>query len=83
METFSFLSLLVLWIGANYAHHALAVNHLALITNLFDGRTYLHYTLSISFIPVSYAAAIQIVGRQLNQHPITRKNSNEVLAHFA
>jgi len=83
METVSFLSLLVFWVGANYAHHALAVNHLALITNLFDGRTYLHWTLSISFIPVSYAAAIQIVGRQLNQHSIPRKDSDEVLPHLA
>jgi hypothetical protein len=83
METFSFLSLLVFWVGADYAHYALAVNHLALITNLLDGRTYLHWTPSISFIPVSYATAIQIVGRQLNQHSITRKNSDEVFPHLA
>ena len=83
METFSFLSLLVFWVGADYAHHTLAVNHLALITNLFDGRTYLHYTLSISFIPVSYATAIQIVRRQLYQHSVTRKNPDEMLTHLA
>ena len=73
----------MLWISADDSHHALAVNHLALITNFFDGRTYLHWTLSISFIPVSYTAAIQIVGRQLNQHSITRKNSDEVFPHLA
>ena len=72
----------MLGVVADNAHHALAVNHLALVTNFFDGRTYLHYTLSILFIPVSYATAIQIVGRQLNQHSITRKNSDEMLAHF-
>jgi Na+/proline symporter len=73
----------MLWVDADNANHTLAVNHLALITNLFDGRTYLHYTLSISFIPVSYATAIQIVGRQLHQHPITRKNPDEMLSHLA
>ena len=73
----------MLWVDADNAHHTLAVNHLALITNLFDGRTYLHWTLSISFIPVSYAAAIQIVGRQLNQYSITWKNLDEMLAHLA
>jgi hypothetical protein len=64
-------------------HHTLAVNYLALVTNLFNGRTHLHWTLSILFIPVSYPAAIQIIGRQFNQNPITRKNSDEMLAHFA
>jgi|SRR6185503_10814681 len=73
----------MLGVSANYAHHTLTVDYLALITNLFDGRTYLHWTPSISFIAVSYAAAIQIVGRQLNQHSIPRKNSDEVLPHLA
>jgi hypothetical protein len=70
----------MLGVDADYAHDTLAVNHLALVTNLFDGRTYLHLTLTILFIPVSYAAAIQIVGRQLNQHSIPRKNPDEMLA---
>ena len=73
----------MLWVDADNADHTLAVNHLALITNFFDGRTYLHWTPSISFIPVSYATAIQIVGRQLNQHSITRKNPDEMLTHLA
>ena len=73
----------MLWVDADNADHTLAVNHLALITNLFDGRTYLHCTLSFLFIPVSYATAIQIVGRQLDQHPITRKNPDEMLTHLA
>ena len=73
----------MLWIDTDHTHYTLAVNHLALITNLFDGRTYLHYTLSISFIPVSYATAIQIVGRQLHQHSITWKNPDEMLTHLA
>ena len=73
----------MLGVDANNAHHTLAVNHFALVTNLFDGRTYLHWTLSILFIPISYAAAIQIVGRQLNQHAIAGKNFDEMLAHLA
>ena len=73
----------MLWIYTDNTHHTLTVNYLALVTNLFDGRTYLHCTLSFLFIPVSYATAIQIVGRQLDQHPITRKNSDKMLAHLA
>src|SRR5258706_1614938 len=83
LTAYSFLSLLMLWVDTDNTHHALAVNYFALITNLFDGRTYLHCTLSFLFIPVSYTTAIQIVGRQLDQHPITRKTSDEMLTHLA
>jgi hypothetical protein len=31
------LTLLMLWVNANDAHDALAMNHLALVTNLLDG----------------------------------------------
>src|SRR5438094_125006 len=36
-----------------------------------------------SLVAVRYAAAIQIVRRQLNQNSITGKDSDEVLAHLA
>ena len=68
------------WICADDAHHALAVDYLALIANLSDGCTYLHKALLVS---ISYAPAIQIVWRQFDQNSISRKNSDEVLTHFA
>ena len=37
------------WIRADDAHHALAVNHFALITNFSDGSTNLHLKLSQLF----------------------------------
>jgi hypothetical protein len=36
------LALLVLRIGANYPNHSAPVNHLALITNLFNARSNFH-----------------------------------------
>ena len=33
----------MLWISADHSHHTLAVNHLALVTNLSDGSTYFHF----------------------------------------
>src|SRR5215469_10694122 len=36
------LSLLVFRVYADDSHHALAVDHLALVTNFLDGRSYLH-----------------------------------------
>src|ERR1700683_1142686 len=36
------LPLLMLWIGADDPHHALAVDHLAFVAHLFDGRSNFH-----------------------------------------
>ena len=33
----------MLWISADDSHHALAVNHLALVTNLSNGSAYFHF----------------------------------------
>jgi hypothetical protein len=41
------LALLVLRIGADYAHHPAAMNHLALIANLFDACPDFHYRCSL------------------------------------
>ena len=78
-------------IDANHSDHTLAVNDLALITHLFYGSTDFHlinlYSISAKthqqlFVPVSNSAAVQVVWRQLNQHSITRKNPNKMLAHL-
>jgi len=46
----------MLGICANYAHHAFAMDHLALITNFSDRRADFHnFTL---LVPVSYPAPI-------------------------
>jgi hypothetical protein len=39
------LPLLMLRIGADDPHHALAVDHFALVTHLFDGRSNFHFNL--------------------------------------
>jgi hypothetical protein len=39
------LTLLVLRVGADYAHHATAMNHLALVTNLFHASPNFHTVL--------------------------------------
>ena len=33
----------MLRVRADHSHHTLAVNHLALVTNLSDGRAHLHF----------------------------------------
>lgn len=45
-----------------------------------DARTFIALSL---FISISDAPAIQIIRRKLDQNSITRKDANEVFAHFA
>jgi hypothetical protein len=68
------LPLFMLRIDANHSHHALAVNDFALVTHLFYGSTDFH---------LSNSAPVQIVWGQLDQHSITRKNPNKMLAHLS
>jgi hypothetical protein len=49
---------------------------------LTDARTFIADS-QILFIPISDASTIQIVRGQLNQHSITGKSSDEMLAHLA
>ena len=72
----------MLRIRANYAHDSLAVNHLALVANFSDGSPNLHLK-HRSLVTICDTPAVEIVGRQLNQNPIARKNSDEVLAHLS
>jgi hypothetical protein len=80
------LPLFMFGVDTDHAHNAFAVNDLALITHFLDRRTNFHYTFLEVFdallIAVSYSSPIKIVGRQLHQHSITRKNTYEVLAHL-
>ena len=69
-------------IRADHAHDSLAVNHLALVANFSDGSPNLHDNYRL-LVTIRNAPAIEIVWRQLNQNPIARKNSDEVLAHLA
>ena len=77
-----FLSLLVLGIRADHAYDTLAVNHLALIANLSDGSPDFHVQYRL-LVTIRNAPTVEIVGRQLNQNSITRKNSDEVLTHLS
>jgi hypothetical protein len=72
----------VLGIRADHAHYAFAVNHLALIANFSDGSPNFHVQYRL-LITICNAPTVEIVGRQLNQNSITRKNSNEMLAHLS
>src|SRR5882762_3257760 len=80
------LTLLVLRVDANYPHHAAAVNHLALVTNLFYRCPYFHNpysSLAELLVTVHNPATRQIVRRKLHRDLVTSQNPNEILAHFA
>src|SRR5215210_1000869 len=82
------LALLVLGVGADHAHHALAVDDLAVVAHLLDRSPNLHLTSPLparagSLVAVRDAPAVQVVRRKLDQHPVARQNSYEVLAHLA
>src|SRR6185436_479591 len=85
------LSLLVFRIDANHTHHALAVNDFALITHFFDRSSDFHFinplssscSEPLSLVAVSNSSAVQVVRRQLHQHPVARKNPDEMLAHLS
>src|SRR6267378_3276135 len=78
------LALLVLWVGANHAHHAAPVNHLALIANLFNRCPYFHDpSLCFLLVAVDDAAARQIVRRKLHGYFVSRENTNKIFAHLA
>src|SRR5258707_3234390 len=78
------LALLVLWVGANHAHHAAPVNHLALVAYLFYRCPYFHDpSLCFLLVAVDDAAARQIVRRKLHGYFVSRENTNKILAHLA
>src|SRR5258708_5295206 len=78
------LALLVLWVGANHAHHVAPVNHLALVAYLFYRCPYFHDpSLCFLLVAVDDAAARQIVRRKLHGYFVSRENTNKILAHLA
>src|SRR5216684_5273270 len=78
------LALLVLWVGANHAHHAAPVNHLALVAYLFYRCPYFHDpSLCFLLVAVDDAAARQIVRRKLHGYFVSRENTNKIFAHLA
>src|SRR6266478_3841436 len=80
------LTLLVLRVDANHPHHAAAVNHLALVTNLFYRCPYFHNpysSLAELLVTLHNPAARQIVRRKLHRDFVSRQNQDEILAHLA
>src|ERR1700730_12950616 len=78
------LTLLVLRVGADNAHHAAPMNHLALVANLFYRCPYFHDPSSCKLlIAVDDAAARQIVRRKLHGYFVSRENTNKIFAHLA
>lgn len=72
----------MLRIRADHTHHTLAVNHLALVANFPNGSPNFHVPNPL-LVPIRNASTVEIIGRQLNQNSITRKNSDEVFAHLS
>src|SRR6267378_3407051 len=88
------LTLLVLRVDANHPHHAAPMNHLALVTNLFNRCPYFHAAdsqsdgskdppLQILLVAIHNPATRQIVRRKLHRDLVTSQNPNEILAHLA
>lgn len=81
------LALLVPGVVTDDANDALAPNHLALVANLFDGRTNLHdalpKTLCLSRLLVSVrdATPARIIGTDFDGDSVTGENTNVELAH--
>src|SRR5260370_31959521 len=69
------LTLLVLRVDANHPHHAAPVDHLALVTNLFNRCSYFHNpysSLAELLVAVHNPAARQIVRRELHRNFVSR-----------
>src|SRR5256886_5667977 len=80
------LTLLLLRVDANHPHHAAPLNHLALVTNLFNRCPYFHNScssLAELLVAVHNPAARQIVWRKLHRDFVSRENPDEILAHLA
>jgi hypothetical protein len=83
------LPLFMFRVDANHSHHAFAVNDLALVTHFLDRRPHFHlinlesFFAKPLFVTVSNSSAIKVVRRELYEHSITRKDSNEMLAHLS
>jgi hypothetical protein len=72
----------MLGVRADHTHHTLAVNHLALVANFPNGSPNFHVQYRL-LVTIRDAPTVEIIGRQLNQNSITRKNSDEVLSHLS
>src|SRR5690606_37454449 len=75
------LALLVARVGADDLHAPVAADHLALLTDGLDARTYLHGAPSL--VAVGDATPGEVVGRELHLHPVTREDADVVHAHLA
>src|SRR5215210_9105472 len=72
------LALLVLGVGADHAHHALAVDDLAVVAHLLDRSPNLHLT-----SPLPARAGSLVAVRDAPAVQVARQNAYEVLAHLA
>src|SRR6476661_5459180 len=93
----SALTLLVARVLADHHDAAVATDHLALVTDRLDARVDLHGRSSllvgwsprgsarggVSLVPVDDATTGQVVGRELHDDPVLRKDPDVVLAHLA
>src|SRR5580700_586051 len=85
------LTLAVLGVGTDHAHHAAPMHDLALHADFLYRCTYLHVRLRSSvtcfccalLVSVNNPAARQVIRRKLHRHAISRQNTNKILAHLS
>ena len=87
------LTLLVARVDADDPHRAVPTDHLALVAHLLHRRSNLHNSLSPSLlggipacgallVAVCDAAAAEVVGRELDLHPVARRDADVVHPHL-
>src|SRR5262245_12481498 len=86
----SALTLLVARVRADDPHDTLSADHLALLAPRLDRRSNLHLALRATGIcapfllePLRDAAPREVVGGQLDLHPVSRQDPDEVHPHLA
>jgi hypothetical protein len=79
------LTLLVLGIGANHAHHTAPVDHFALVANLFYRCPDFHFSSlwTALFVAINNAPPRQVIRRKLDCHPISGQDAYKILTHLS
>src|SRR4029077_12878701 len=81
------LSLPVLWIRTDHAHHAAPMHNLALHTDFLYRCPYFHFPLQSFrlplFVTIHNPSARQVVWRKLDGYAIPRKYADEIFPHLS
>src|SRR6266851_6679309 len=78
------LPLLVPGVGADHHHRAVAADHLALLADRLDARSYFHRLLrGLLLVPVGDATPVEVVGGDLHLDTVPGQDPDAVHAHLA